>query len=91
MSKCICRQIADMVEKKGCDKIHICTGHAGICGYVDVDTTKEMDGILVIRNAKMKPYGNECSSEMVKTAECVGISGLHIVAFNCEDFEEEMN
>ena len=89
MSKCICRQIADMVEKKGCDKIHVCTGHAGICGYVDVDATKDLDGILVIRNAKMKPY--TCEMEEVKTVECVGISGLHIVAFNCDDFEDEMN
>lgn len=89
MSKCICRQIADMVEKKGCEKIHVCTGHAGICGYVDVDATKDLDGILVIKNAKMKPYG--CETEEVKSAECVGISGLHIVAFNCDDFEEYEN
>ena len=61
MSKCICKQIAEMVEKKGCDKIHVCTGHAGICGYVDVDATKDADNILVVRNAKMKPYG--CKGE----------------------------
>lgn len=88
MSKCICKQIADMVEKKGCDKIQICTGHSGICGYVDVDATKDADGILVVRNAKMKPYTMEGET---KTAECVGISGLHIVAFNCEDFEDYDN
>ena len=42
MSKCICKQIAEMVEKKGCEKIHVCTGHAGVCGYVDVDATKDV-------------------------------------------------
>ena len=85
MSKCICKQIADMVEKKGCDKIHICTNHACICGCVDVETTKEADGILVIKNAKVK-HGHGGEKE-VKMIDCLGISGLHIVSFYCGEFE----
>lgn len=82
MSKCICKQIAEMAEKKSCDKLHLCTGHACICGYVDIDATKDADGILVLKNAKVKCHENE-----VKMVDCIGISGLHIVSFYCGEFE----
>ncbi len=85
MSKCICKQIADMAEKTGCDKIQVCTGHAGICGNVDIDATKDAEGILVLKNAEIK-YDCGCEKE-VKMADMLGISGLHIVSFHCGDFE----
>lgn len=85
MTKCICKQIAEMAEKNGCDKVHVCTSHAGICGYVDVDATKSADGILVLKNVKAK-Y-NCCDEMEVKMLDMIGISGLHIVSFYCGDFE----
>ena len=85
MSKCICKQIADLAEKNGCNEIHVCTNHAGICGYVDVDATKDADGILVLNNAKIKYNCHEQSE--VKSVDSIGIGGLHIVAVHCDKFE----
>ena len=83
MSKCICKQIAEMVEKNGCEKIHVCTGLSALYGYVDVEKTKDADGILILKNVKVDyNCGCDCESEM-ETVECMGISGLHIVSFHC--------
>lgn len=85
MTKCICKQIAELVEKNGCDKVHVCTNHAGICGYVDVEATKSADGILVLKNAKIK-YDCGCEKEL-KMVDCLGIAGRHIATFHCGEFE----
>lgn len=85
MSKCICKQIAEMIERNECGKIHVCTGHAGICGYVDIDATKSADGLLVMKNAKII-YENDCEKNQ-KMVDNIGISGLHIVSFHCGELE----
>ena len=78
MSKCICKQIAELAEKHSSAKIYLCTGHSGISGYVDADATKEMDGILILKSAKV-----QCRDKEPQMVDCIGVSGLHIVSFHC--------
>lgn len=77
--KCLCKQIAEMAEKCNLSKIQVCTSTSEITGDVDIESTKEADGILVLKNAHIK---YECGCEKNLYHECLGVSGLHIVSFS---------
>ena len=85
MSKCICKQIAEIAEKNGWDRVKVCTARGGVCAQVDCEATKNADGILIIKNANVK---HDCGCEhQHKSVDWIGISGRYIVSFRCGDEE----
>ncbi len=82
--KCeIIREIAENCNKEGEKHICILTKRFKAKGYLH--TEKEIEGLITLTNAKIKPLSGECECDIDdKTLEWLNIFADDIIAFSFE-------